>query len=528
MAEVEPGIFESLPALIETRAGATPDRTVLIAPDDDAELTCAGLHEATRTVALRLRDEWGVGPGDNVGLLMANGLDFVVVYFGIMALGAAACPINTALREDEIDHILANAAIDVVCADPVSARLARRDECPAGRVCDDPGSLWRSRPATDGGDVPPPRVEADSVAQIVHTSGSTGRPKGVMLSHRNILADCRYIVDWMGFGPGDRSLCILPLYHTNAEMHSVIAALVAGASVVVPRRFSASAFWTLAAETGATYCSAAPTVLYILLEAHRASGATAPPDHGLRLFICGSSSLPVPLLEAFERTFGAMIIEGYGLTETVCRVTFNPVPPPEAFRPGREEGYRRFGSVGRAIGDSRIAVVDDDGRPVAPGTRGEIVLKGNVVTRGYFNDPEATKAAFRDGWFLTGDIGYMDADGYLYVVDRKKDLIIRGGQNVYPREVDEVLLRHPQVGEAAVVGVGDAKYGEEVKAFVVPVEGAEPTAGEIMDFCRRRLAAYKCPKTVQFIETMPRGPTGKLLRRRLAETYRTSAPRAPA
>ncbi len=524
MTEVEPGIFESLPALIELRAGATPDRLFLIAPDDDADLTYAELRRATRDVALRLRDEWGVDPGDNVGLLMVNGIDFVAVYFGIMALGAVACPINTALQEDEVDYILANSAIDVVCADPDSARLVRRARCPAKRVCDDPRSLWRAHRPASRDTAPPPRVSADSIAQIVHTSGSTGRPKGVMLSHRNILADCYYIVDWMGFGPGDRSLCILPLYHTNAEMHSVIAALVAGASVVVPRRFSASAFWTLAAETGATYCSAAPTVLYILLEAHRASGAAAPPAHGLRLFICGSSPLPTSLLEAFERAFGAVVIEGYGLTETVCRVAFNPVPPPEAFRPGREDGYRRFGSVGRAIGDSRIAVVDDDGRPVAPGARGEIVLKGGAVTRGYFNAPEATEAAFRDGWFLTGDIGYMDADGYLYIVDRKKDLIIRGGQNIYPREVDEVLLRHPQVGEAAVVGVGDAKYGEEVKAFVVPVEGATPTESEIIDFCRRRLAVYKCPKTVQFIETMPKGPTGKLLRRRLAETYRMPAP----
>ena len=519
MTEVEPRIFESLPALIELRAGATPDRLFLIAPDDNADLTYAELRRATRDVALRLRDEWGVDPGDNVGLLMVNGLDFVVVYFGIMTLGAVACPINTALREDEVDYILANAAIDVVCADPDSARLVRRARCPAKRVCDDPRSLWRA----DRDAAPPPRVNADSIAQIVHTSGSTGRPKGVMLSHRNILADCYYIVDWMGFGPGDRSLCILPLYHTNAEMHSVIAALVAGASVVVPRRFSASAFWTLAAETGATYCSAAPTVLYILLEAHRASGAAAPPVHGLRLFICGSSPLPTSLLEAFERAFGAVVIEGYGLTETVCRVAFNPVPPPEAFRPGREDGYRRFGSVGRAIGDSRIAVVDDDGRPVAPepGARSSSRAARHA---GILQRPGG------DGGRVPGRM-VPDRRHRLHGRRRipvhrrsKEDLIIRGGQNIYPREVDEVLLRHPQVGEAAVVGVGDAKYGEEVKAFVVPVEGATPTESEIIDFCRRRLAVYKCPKTVQFIETMPKGPTGKLLRRRLAETYRPPAP----
>lgn len=524
MTEVEPRIFESLPALIELRATATPNRPFLTAPDDDAELTYAELREATRAVARCLRDQWGVKPGDNVGLVMANGLDFVVVYFGVMSLGAVACPINTALRESEVDFILANAAVDVVCADSDFVELVRRDGCPVKRICDDPRSLWGSREPADRGGMSLPHVDADSVAQIVHTSGSTGRPKGVMLSHRNILADCYYIVDWMGFGPEDRSLCILPLYHTNAEMHSVIAALVAGASVVVPRRFSASEFWTLAAETGATYCSAAPTVLYILLEAHRASGASAPPAHGLRLFICGSSSLPVPLLEEFERAFGTVIIEGYGLTETVCRVTFNPVPPQGVFRPGREDGYRRFGSVGRAIGDARIAVADDDGRSLAPGARGEVILQGSAITRGYFNDPEATEAAFRDGWFLTGDIGYLDADGYLYIVDRKKDLIIRGGQNVYPREVDEVLLQHPEIREAAVVGVGDAKYGEEVGAFVVPVEGAMPAAEEIIDFCRRRLAAYKCPKTIRFIETMPKGPTGKLLRRRLVETYRTLPP----
>ncbi len=519
MADLAPRIFESLPALIEARAAAAPDRPVLIAPDDGAELTWAELRAAVRAAARGLRDEWGVKPGDNVGLAMANGLDFVVVYFGVMSLGAVACPINTALREGEVDFILANAEIGVVCADADFAGLARREGCPARRVCGDPRSLWESCGGAGRDDPPLPRVDPDSVAQIVHTSGSTGRPKGVMLSHRNILSDCYYIADWMGFGPEDRSLCILPLYHTNAQMHSVIAALVAGAAAVVPRRFSASAFWTLAAETGATYCSAAPTVLYILLQAHRASDAPAPPAHKLRLFICGSSPLPVSLLEAFERAFGAVVIEGYGLTETVCRVTFNPVPPPEAFQPGREDGYRRFGSVGRAIGDSRIAVVDDDGRAVAPGTRGEVVLRGSAVTRGYFGDPEATEAAFRDGWFLTGDIGTLDTDGYLYIVDRKKDLIIRGGQNVYPREVDAVLLQHPQIEEAAVVGVGDAKYGEEVKAFVVPADGAAPAAEEIVEFCRRRLAAYKCPKTVQLIETMPKGPTGKLLRRRLAEMY---------
>ena len=510
--------FDNLSALIDARAAATPDRIFLIAPDDGRELTFGDLRRATRNVALRLRDDWGVRPGDNVGLLLANGVDFVVVYLGIMSLGAVACPINTLHQDPEIDFVLANAAINVICTEADFAARLGRDDGPRVRLCDDPRAMWDVA-TTDDDEVALPTVAADAVAQIVHTSGSTGRPKGVMLSHCNVLADCRYIAEWLGLGPEDRSLCILPLFHTNAEMQSLISALVAGASVVVPRRFRASEFWTLAADTGATYCSAAPTIFYILLEAHDASAATAPPANRLRLFISGTSSLPVPLLTRFERTFGVLIVEGYGLTETVCRVTYNPMPPADVFDPGREEGYRRFGSVGRPVGDARIAIVDDDGRPLRPGERGEIVVRSSVVTQGYFNDVEATAEAFRDGWFLTGDIGYVDADGYLYVVDRKKDLIIRGGQNIYPREVDDVLLQHPQIGEAAVVGVADAKYGEDVKAFVVLADGAAVTAEEVMAFCRRRLAAYKCPKTVQFIDTMPKGPTGKLLRRRLAENY---------
>ena len=513
--------YAILPALIDGQAAASPDRTFLFATDDDWELTFGELRQATRTVARCLRDDWGIAPGDHVGLLMPNGVDFVAVYFGIMSLGAVACPINTLLQDPEIDFILEHAAIDLVCASSEFADRLGREGGPGIRVCNDPRSLW-DRPAAEGdGDMAPlPDVAPGAVAEIVYTSGSTGRPKGVMLSHANILADCTYIADWLGIGPADRSLCVLPLFHTNAQMQSLISALVAGASVVLPRRFSASEFWDLAARYQTTWCSAAPTVLYILVEALEASGKTAAPPNRMRLFLSGTSSLPPALLERFERAFGILIIEGYGLTETVCRVTYNPVPPADNFNPGREEGYRRFGSVGRAIGDSVIAIADDDGNKLPVDERGEVVLQGSVITHGYFNNPDATTAAFRDDWFLTGDIGYQDGDGYLYIVDRKKDLIIRGGQNIFPREVDEVLLQHPAVGEAAVIGVADEKYGEEVKAFVVAKDEAVDEQ-DILAFCGDRLAAYKCPKSVQFVDEMPKGPTGKLLRRRLSEIYET-------
>lgn len=519
----------SIRQLIDWRAAHDADRMFLFAPDDGAELTYAQLGAAVRGFALRLKADHGIARGDRVGLFLPNGEDFVIAYLGTMYLGAVACPINTLLQDPEIEYILESARLSVVCASREwIARLRGlthdgrtvRAIVPAEEICAKP--YPGDAPLHDQSLPELPGINGDDVAQIVHTSGSTGQPKGVMLTHRNLLLDCRYIVQWHRMGPDDRALCVLPLFHTNAEVLSVLCSLFAGGSVVIPRQFHASQFWPLALRYGVTWCSAAPTIFYILLKRSEQDGQQAHRGHRVGFFISGTSALPVSLMREFEQVFGVLILEGYGLTETVCRVAFNPHPPAGRGRAGEEDGYRKFGSVGTAIGDVEIMIVDEQDRPLARGERGEILLRGSVLMKGYFNDEVATGEAFRGGWFHTGDIGYMDTDGYLYIVDRKKDMIIRGGQNIYPREVDNVLALHPKIADAAVIGVPDEKYGEEVKAFVVCKEGEPVSPEDIMEFCQERLAAYKCPKSVAFIDAMPKGPTGKPLRAQLARAEQGS------
>jgi long-chain acyl-CoA synthetase len=515
----------TLRELMDRRALGDGPRPYLIAPDDGVQLSYAGLYAAVRGYAHELHSCWGVGKGDRVGIFLPNSADFVVAYLAIMYLGAIACPINTLLQDPEIEHIVDNAKASLLC---VAAewceriqRLVKRNGCSSQIASvDNIVAGQKARRARLDAELELPELSGDEVALIVHTSGSTGRPKGVMLTHRNLLLDCEYISDRLRLNSDDRALCVLPLFHTNAEVLSILCPLYSSGSVVLPRQFHATQFWPLAHRHTVSWCSAAPTIFYILVKRSEHEEAPAHSGHQVRFFVSGTSALPVPLMRTFEQTFGVIILEGYGLTETVCRVAFNSRPPDELVRPGEEDGYRKFGSVGTPIGDAEIDIVDDDDRRLGAGELGEIVLRGSVVMKGYFNDDTATAEAFRHGRFRTGDIGYKDADGFLYIVDRKKDMIIRGGQNIYPREVDNVLALHPKIADAAVIGVPHEKYGEEIKAYVVRKDGEWVSAEEILAFCRQRLAAYKCPKSIQFIDAMPKGPTGKLLRAQLARFER--------
>lgn len=489
----------------------------MVAPDDGVELSYAQLQLAVSSMAAQLRSRWNVDAGHRVCIFIPNGADFVITYLAVMYLGAVACPVNTALQDTEIEYIVANSKASVICVFSDWCERVRKIVSNAGlstSVVETQKLALGGDGTAPGGASALPESRPEDIALIVHTSGSTGHPKGVMLTHRNLLLDCQYIVDVLGLQESDRAFCVLPLFHTNAEVLSVLCPLFTGGSVVIPRQFHASQFWPLARDHSVTWCSAAPTIFYILV---KRSEQEAVPDHAghrVRLFVSGTSALPVPLMEEFELTFGAPILEGYGLTETVCRVAFNRI------------AGRRFGSVGTPIGDSRIEIVDDDDKLLPESERGEIVLRGSVIMKGYFNDERATAEAFRNDWFHTGDIGYKDSDGFVYIVDRKKDMIIRGGQNIYPREVDRVLAMHPKIEDAAVAGVPDEKYGQEVKAYVVCKSGAILSTDEIVSFCRQQLAAYKCPKTVQFIDAMPKGPTGKLLRAQLLARYENNAPQA--
>jgi long-chain acyl-CoA synthetase len=347
-------------------------------------------------------------------------------------------------------------------------------------------------------------VAPEALALLMYTSGTTGKPKGVMLSHANLVANARAISAEHALGPGDRVAAVLPLYHINAFAVTMLAPLAHGGSLVMPARFSAARFWPLVAESGCTWINVVPTIVSYLLEGE------APPREALaRVRFCRSASAALPPEHhlAFERKFGIGIIETMGLTETVAPAFSNPLDP----------SRRKVGSVGRASG-CEARVVDEHGNELPDGTPGEILIRGPQVTAGYYKNPEATAAAFfPGGWLRTGDIGRRDADGFFFITGRIKELIIKGGENIAPREIDEVLLRHPAVLDAAAVGVPDRHYGQEIAACVVRREGADCTEAELRDFCLGHLGRYKTPKAIHFVAELPRGPSGKVQRLKLLD-----------
>jgi long-chain acyl-CoA synthetase len=355
-----------------------------------------------------------------------------------------------------------------------------------------------------------PDVSPDDEAIIIYTSGTTGKPKGCLLTHGNLIANARQISEWLHFTKDDRLLSIMPLFHMNAVSVTTMSALYAGGSTVVSPKFSASRFWQIISDYEITSFGSVATMLSMLLSTYPKGVPAGLKTDQLRFAMCGSAPVPAEVMQRFEETFKCLVIEGYGLSESTCRSTFNP--PDER---------RRAGSCGIPIGNE-MRVVDEEDNDVRDGELGEIVMRGENILKGYYRNEEATALAFRNGWFHTGDIGYRDEDGFFYIVDRKSDMIIRGGENIYPREIDEVLYQHPAVAAAATIGVPDALYGEEVAAFVVLKEGMAASQEELIAYCREHLADYKSPKTIRIVESIPKGPTGKLLKRELAKQFQTS------
>jgi long-chain acyl-CoA synthetase len=302
----------------------------------------------------------------------------------------------------------------------------------------------------------------------------------------------------------------MPLFHMNAVSVTTMSALFAGGSTVISPRFSASRFWQIISDYKVTSFGSVATMLTVLLSTYPDGVPAGLKTHQLRFAMCGSAPVSAEVMLRFEDTFDCLVIEGYGLSESTCRSTFNP-----------PDKRRRAGSCGIPIGNE-MRVVDDEDNEVLAGELGEIVMRGENILKGYYRNEEATSIAFRNGWFHTGDIGYRDRDGFFYIVDRKSDMIIRGGENIYPREIDEVLYRHPAVAAAATIGVPDPLYGEDVAAFVVLKEDGRASEDELIQYCLKHLADYKSPKTIRIVESIPKGPTGKLLKRELAKQFQMS------
>lgn len=529
--------FTNLNQLLVERAREYGDKPFLFSEIDGRKWSYREFEGAVNATASEVSRR-GVVPGDVVSLLLPNSAEYVIAYFACWKLGALAGPVNSLLKADEIEWVVGNSESKLLIVNSQFAQVLEGISKPEVLIFDDVAELPDS---TDNFDEPPD-LGTESEAIIIYTSGTTGKPKGCLLTHGNLLANARQITEWMKFGPDDRLLTTMPLFHMNAVCVTTLTALYCGGSTVVSPKFSASRFWDIIEKYEITSFGSVATMLSMLLaseppasaggrdvadessdvrantfhiqqqslEKHLGGGRLRPPaDAGgsdsLRFAMCGSAPVPAELLKRFEEAFGVLVIEGYGLSESTVRATFNP--PNENRRPG---------SCGLPIGNE-MKVFDEDDREVPDGELGEIVLCGPNIFKGYFKNPEATEKAFANGWFHTGDIGYRDADGFFYIADRKSDMIIRGGENIYPREIDDLLYTHPAIASAAAIGVPDELYGEEVAAFVVLKPDASADEPEIIEFCKKHLADYKCPKRVLFVEDIPKGPTGKLLKRELAK-----------
>ncbi|MDX6530283.1 MAG: long-chain acyl-CoA synthetase [Blastocatellia bacterium] len=511
----------SLRELLEQRAGATPEKVFLFSEPDGRQLTYFEFHRAVKRAANMLASH-GIGKGDVVSLLMPNSVEYIVAYFACWSLGALAGPVNSLLKEQEIAFVLNNSETKAMLVhsefqeriEKIRAELPQLesvitfdDEREATREFVNGTEESRQYVLAPGH---PSSIDKEDDAIIIYTSGTTGKPKGCLLTHGNLIANARQISEWLTFTPNDRLLTIMPLFHMNAVSVTTMSALYAGGSTIISPKFSAKRFWNAISDFQITSFGSVATMLSMLLNTYPEGVPEGLQTQQLRFAMCGSAPVPAEVMKKFEETFNCPVVEGYGLSESTCRSTFNP-----------PDDRRRPGSCGLPIGNE-MKVFDEDDREVADGKLGEIVLRGENVLKGYYKNPEATTLAFRNGWFHTGDIGYRDKDGFFFIVDRKSDMIIRGGENIYPREIDEVLYQHPAVAAAATIGIPDELYGEEVAAFVVLKEGAESGEDDLISYCAERLADYKCPKSIRIVKDIPKGPTGKLLKRELARIYSTA------
>ena len=490
----------SIPELLRQRVDAAPDKPFIFSESDHRQFTYKQFEAAVkRTASLLVAN--GIGKGDVVSLLMPNSVEYVIAYFACWQLGALAGPINSLLKAQEIAYVISNSE--------AKAWLVNSEFLPIVEAIQD--QVVRVIPFDNEAEVTADErglntdISLEDEAIIIYTSGTTGKPKGCLLTHANLIANARQISSWLKFTETDRLLTMMPLFHMNAVSVTTMSALYAAGSTVVSSKFSASRFWQIISDYQITSFGSVATMLSMLLSTYPDGVPEGLKTDQLRFAMCGSAPVPAEVLRRFEETFNCLVVEGYGLSESTCRSTFNP-----------PDTRRRPGSCGVPIGNE-MRVVDEEDREVPDGELGEIVLKGENVLKGYYKNDLANETAFRNGWFHTGDIGYRDADGFFYIVDRKSDMIIRGGENIYPREIDEVLYQHPDIAAAAVVGVPDALYGEEVAAVVVLKSGATTTEQEVIDYCKARLADFKCPKTVHLVDDIPKGPTGKLLKRELAK-----------
>ncbi len=468
---------------------------------DDAELSYGELDEASARVAGLLAAS-GLSPGDRVGIMLPNVPYFAACYYGVLRAGGVVVPMNVLLKEREVAFHLGDSGAKLLFAWHGFEDDARKGATQAGSECllVTPGEFDRQLASS----APRPEVlDRDEVdtAVILYTSGTTGTPKGAELTHANLRRNCAICVGLFDLGGDGVTLGALPLFHSFGQTCGLNATILAGALLTLIPRFDPLKALDIIERDRVNVFEGVPTMYGAMLHS---------PEHerfdlsSLRLCVSGGSALPVELMRGFEQAFDCKVLEGYGLSETSPVASFN--------HPDRE---RKPGSIGTPIEGVEMKLRDDDDRDVADGEVGEIVIRGHNVMKGYWQRPDATAEAVKDGWFHTGDLARVDQDGYYFIVDRKKEMIIRGGYNIYPREIEEVLYEHPAVREAAVIGIPDESMGEEVGAAIALKTGAAASADELRDFVKGQVAAYKYPRYIWFVDDLPKGPTGKVLKREI-------------
>jgi len=482
-------------AIPDERAARDPAGAAIA--DERQELDNARFAQTVAAVAALLADA-GLRRGGVLAVMLANRVELITAMFAAWRLGAAVTPVNPALTGQEARYQIDDAGANLVVADGASAaKLAGGGH----RIIpvEDVTSPARPREPV------PAQAEPGTPALLIYTSGTTGRPKGVILDHRNVAATAELIVTWFEMAGETRSLLVLPLFHVNGIMVSVVSPLLAGGSTFIAERFDAASFWATVKRARPTFFSAVPTIYALLVSRPGQQADTK----NLRYVICGAAPMPRELISEFEQRFGVPVVEGYGLSECTVVCTANPV-----------HGVRKAGTVGLALPGVEVGVADPAGQLLPAGQAGEVVVRGPNVMRGYLDRPAESAEALRGGWLHTGDVGRFDDDGYLTLVDRIKDLIIRGGENIYPKEIEDVLYAHPAVLEAAVIGRPDAVFGEQPVAFVALRPGRSAGPQDLIEHCLGTLARYKVPREVYLEQVLPKNAIGKIAKPALRERLR--------
>ncbi len=494
----------NLGTILQSSARSRPGHVALRL--EGFEMTYAQLDRAARGVAQGLRQR-GIGPGEQVALMIPNVPEFTIAYFGILYAGCAVVPLNVLLSAPEVTYHLQDSEARLLVAHPFFAEPAQKGASEAGVPL-----VWSSGEAEGKESLvamaqgaPLETIHqpgATDTAVLLYTSGTTGKPKGAELTHANLLLNCAVVVPRLiPIDSSQVALATLPLFHSFGQTCIQNATIAVGGTFTLLPRFTPEDALRIIERDRVTLFAGVPTMYFGLLH----TPAAGKHDFSsVRYCMTGGAAMPVEVMRAFEARYPVQILEGFGLSETSPAASFNVLDRP-----------RKPGSIGYPVWGVEMAIFDDQDRPLPDGEPGEIVIRGHNVMKGYWKRPDATREALRGGWFHSGDIGVRDSDGSYTIVDRKKDMIIRGGFNVYPREIEEVLYAHPAVIEAAVIGIPHESHGEEVKAVVALRHGEHASAEQIIGYCKERLAAYKYPRIVEFRDALPKGPTGKILKREL-------------